>query len=159
MTVDLSRLRHDQYDGFVPKYDYQTYYNQANNSDHLRKLEQQVESLEEQSGQLLNFVHFLFQNFNELVKGTISAGTGTEKDLSEKIACLQSKEKDVCLTRREKDVFELLIKGMCAKEIARELFISETTVITHKKHLKEKFNARNTVELISKASASYAQSE
>ena len=48
------------------------------------------------------------------------------------------------------DVFILLEKGYCAKEIAKSLFISETTVITHKKNLKEKFQAKNTVELISK---------
>ena len=53
------------------------------------------------------------------------------------------------LTKREVDVFNLLSKGLCAKEIAKILFISETTVITHKKNLKEKFKAKNTVELIS----------
>jgi DNA-binding NarL/FixJ family response regulator len=61
------------------------------------------------------------------------------------------KREDPCPTRREKDVLELLVKGLCAKEIANKLFISESTVITHKKNLKEKFNAKNTVELISKA--------
>ncbi len=53
-------------------------------------------------------------------------------------------------TRREKEVLCLLTQGYCAKEIAKRLFISETTVITHKRNLKEKFKAKNTVELISK---------
>ncbi len=53
-------------------------------------------------------------------------------------------------TRREKEVLILLTQGYCAKEIAKRLFISETTVITHKRNLKEKFKAKNTVELISK---------
>jgi DNA-binding CsgD family transcriptional regulator len=55
------------------------------------------------------------------------------------------------LTRREIEVLQLLVKGLCAKEIASSLFISESTVITHKKNLKKKFDARNSVELISKA--------
>jgi DNA-binding CsgD family transcriptional regulator len=56
------------------------------------------------------------------------------------------------------DVCRLLAKGFCAKEIARILFISETTVVTHKRNLKVKFNAKNTVELISKASTLFIES-
>jgi DNA-binding CsgD family transcriptional regulator len=62
-------------------------------------------------------------------------------------------ERNKChITRREMEVLQLLSEGFCAKEIASKLFISETTVITHKKNLKEKFCVKNTAELMRKTS-------
>ncbi len=52
------------------------------------------------------------------------------------------------LTRREKEVLNLIAEGMTNNEIAQKLFISTTTVDTHRKNLLEKFNARNTAALI-----------
>ena len=70
---------------------------------------------------------------------------------AEKHLLPEKNEHQPALTKREIEVLDLLVKGLCAKEIADNLFISETTVITHKKNLKKKYNVRNTVELISKA--------
>ena len=55
------------------------------------------------------------------------------------------------LTAQEKKVLCKLAKGMKAKEIADELFVSVNTINTHKAHLLSKFNAANTTELIIKA--------
>ena len=55
------------------------------------------------------------------------------------------------LTRREKDVLKLLAKGLTNTEISRQLFISITTVDTHRKHLLAKLEVGNTALLISKA--------
>lgn len=52
------------------------------------------------------------------------------------------------ITRREKEVLELIADGMTNNEIARQLFISTTTVDTHRKNLLTKFEAKNTASLI-----------
>ncbi|MBS1663810.1 MAG: response regulator transcription factor [Bacteroidetes bacterium] len=52
------------------------------------------------------------------------------------------------LTRREKEVLELIAEGLTNQEIATRLFVSSTTVDTHRKNLLLKLNARNTAELI-----------
>ncbi|MBL7738107.1 MAG: response regulator transcription factor [Chitinophagaceae bacterium] len=52
------------------------------------------------------------------------------------------------LTRREKEVLELIAEGMTNNEIAQKLFISITTVDTHRKNLLAKLEAKNTASLI-----------
>lgn len=62
-------------------------------------------------------------------------------------------EKDIpVLTRREKEVLELIAEGMTNHEIAEKLFISPTTVDTHRKNLMLKFQAKNVAALINLAS-------
>ena len=64
----------------------------------------------------------------------------------------QEKHSDVPLvTRREKEVLELIADGMTNKDIAQKLFISITTVDTHRKNLLTKFGSRNTASLIKTA--------
>ena len=55
------------------------------------------------------------------------------------------------LTRREKEVLELIADGHTNNEIATKLFISVTTVDTHRKNLLAKFEAKNTASLIKAA--------
>lgn len=52
------------------------------------------------------------------------------------------------LTRREIEVLQLIAEGMTNVEMANKLFVSTTTIDTHRKHLLEKFNAKNTAALI-----------
>lgn len=52
------------------------------------------------------------------------------------------------LTRREKEVLELIAEGMTNNEIAMKLFLSSTTVDTHRKNLLSKLSAKNTAELV-----------
>jgi len=52
------------------------------------------------------------------------------------------------LTTREIEVLQLIAKGMTNAEMAEKLFVSATTIDTHRKHLLEKFNAKNTAALI-----------
>ncbi len=56
------------------------------------------------------------------------------------------------LTRREKEVLILIAEGLTNHEIADKLFISTTTVDTHRKNLLAKFNVKNTATLIRMAS-------
>ncbi len=59
---------------------------------------------------------------------------------------------DFRLTKREKEILRHIANGYSAKEIASNLFISESTVVTHRKHLLHKFEVKNVAELIKKAS-------
>jgi len=55
------------------------------------------------------------------------------------------------LTRREKEILKLVIEELTTDEIAEKLFISSTTVISHRKSLLRKLNAKNTAGLVKAA--------
>ena len=61
-------------------------------------------------------------------------------------------ENIITITRREKEVLELIAEGMTNNEIGQKLFISSSTVDTHRKNLLIKFEAKNTASLIHLAS-------
>lgn len=55
------------------------------------------------------------------------------------------------LTRREKEILQLITEELTTDEIAEKLFISPTTVISHRKSLLRKLNAKNVAGLVKKA--------
>lgn len=59
---------------------------------------------------------------------------------------------NIVLTRREKEVLELIAEGMTNNVIAQKLFISPSTVDTHRKNLLAKLDVKNTASLIRIAS-------
>ncbi len=59
--------------------------------------------------------------------------------------------KTIILTRREKEVLHLIADGMTNNMIAEKLFISSTTVDSHRKNLLAKFEVKNTASLIRNA--------
>ena|SRR5688572_17936727 len=130
------------------------------NSVVLNRMKERVEALEELNDHLHYYIYFLIENLPDLIIKTIQSGSGINETLDiincqyqvNRFESLSQKTKCIVPipTRRENEVLDLLEKGYGAKEIAARLFISETTVITHKKNLKKKFDAKNTVELISK---------
>lgn len=71
-------------------------------------------------------------------------------DASEMVKNIEIQDVPV-LTRREKEVLQLIANGLTNAEMAAHLFVSPTTIDTHRKHLLEKFNARNTATLIKMA--------
>jgi len=90
---------------------------------------------------------------NELMEaiGTVIKG---KSYLSHEVAQTLRKEhgEDVpVLTRREKEVLDLIANGFTNNEMAQKLFISITTVDTHRKNLLTKFNVKNTALLIKAA--------
>jgi DNA-binding NarL/FixJ family response regulator len=52
------------------------------------------------------------------------------------------------LTGREVEVFRLIARGLTNAEIARELFLSDTTVNTHVTHVLQKLNLRDRVQAV-----------
>lgn len=52
------------------------------------------------------------------------------------------------LTRREKEILTLIADGFTNQEIADRLFVSVTTVDTHRKNLLQKLMAKNTAALV-----------
>ena len=71
--------------------------------------------------------------------------------LSHEAAAVVRENKDSqipVITRREKEVLQLIAAGLTNKEIAEKLFISATTVDTHRNRLLSKFDVKNTANLI-----------
>jgi DNA-binding NarL/FixJ family response regulator len=90
---------------------------------------------------------------NELMEA-ISTVIKGKNYLSHEVAQTLRKEhsEDVpVLTRREKEVLELIANGFTNNEMAQKLFISITTVDTHRKNLLTKFSVKNTALLIKAA--------
>jgi DNA-binding NarL/FixJ family response regulator len=54
-------------------------------------------------------------------------------------------------TKREVEVLTLIGEGFSSKQIAGKLFISINTVETHRRHLLEKMEVKNSMELIRQA--------
>jgi DNA-binding NarL/FixJ family response regulator len=66
-------------------------------------------------------------------------------------ALKQTRTNAIVLTRREKEILGLIAGGMTNNEIAARLFVSSTTVDTHRKNLLAKFDVKNTALLIKMA--------
>lgn len=106
---------------------------------------------------------FLLKNSSkeELIDGVKKAHRG-EKVISDALTAkvldslqnpkAKSKSKLIPrLTKREKDVLKLIAEEKTTKEIADELFISTNTVVTHRRNLLVKFDAKTSVGLVKKA--------
>jgi len=52
------------------------------------------------------------------------------------------------LTRREKEVLSLISQGLSDQDISGSLFISPSTVESHRKNLRSKLGARNAAEIV-----------
>lgn len=71
------------------------------------------------------------------------------KEVAESIK--ENDDKKPVLTRREKEILKLIAEGLTSNDIGKLLFISPTTVDTHRKHILEKFKVNNTAILIKTA--------
>ena len=87
----------------------------------------------------------LMNAITEVMKGKLFFSDEAAKTLRKK------EETKVLLTRREIEVLELIAEGMTNNTIAQKLFISITTVDTHRKNLLAKLEVNNTAALIRRA--------
>ena len=58
-------------------------------------------------------------------------------------------EEDKLFTRREREVLLWIADGLTGKEIADKLYLSENTIINHRRNMQEKSNTKNVAELVS----------
>jgi DNA-binding NarL/FixJ family response regulator len=86
----------------------------------------------------------LLEAIREVNKGktylSFEAGQAMRKD--------NSTEKIPLITRREKEILMLIAEGNTNPAIAKKLFISPSTVDSHRKNLLAKMNMKNTASLI-----------
>ncbi len=61
---------------------------------------------------------------------------------------VQAANRGVVITRREKEVLALIANGQTNQEIATMLYVSVSTVETHRKNLLQKLQAKNTAALV-----------
>jgi len=90
------------------------------------------------------------EQYEKALKKVSEGQTFFSKEILDKIKSTEQSE-TIKLTPREKEVLSLVANEMTNQEIAVELFVSPTTVISHRKRLLQKFNARNTAGLIKRA--------
>ena len=90
----------------------------------------------------------------ELLKGIEMAAQRKSYMSHEAAVTFRSQDANelLVLTQREKEVLEWIASGLTNQQIADKLFISSTTVDTHRKNLLEKFAAKNVASLINLAS-------
>ena len=55
------------------------------------------------------------------------------------------------ITTREKEIIHLIINEYSSKEIARKLYISITTVHSHRKNIRRKMGVKNVAGVVRKA--------
>lgn len=124
-------------------------YPALNTTAFAQSLEERVEQLESQNSLLLRLVTYLKDFFPEMGRTlSLTGASKNHRQEAETAACKNNAK--AMVTKRELEVLRLIAEGFSAKEIADKLFISQTTVITHKKNLKEKLGVRNTAELVRK---------
>lgn len=75
-----------------------------------------------------------------------AAGTWHQPSASRSYKKTQNTEASV-LTPREKEVLRLVVSGYINKEIASQLHVSLTTIISHRKNLTEKLKTRSVSAL------------
>ena len=89
----------------------------------------------------LKSVHKGEKYFSKAVTDSLMAGM---------VAPRQPKSTDFIqkITRREKEILKLIVEELTTDEIAERLFISNSTVMTHRKSLLRKLNAKNSAGLV-----------
>ncbi len=94
-------------------------------------------------------------DINDITEGIKELLTGKKyfgKGVSELIGSRSSGERtDPVITRREGEILVLIADGLTNQEIADKLFISTSTVDSHRKNLLIKFDAKNTAALVKTA--------
>lgn len=75
-------------------------------------------------------------------------GNQVVQQLAEENERLKSQLKFVRLSDREKEIMKYIVHGYTSKEVANKLSISKLTVDTHRKHIQQKLEAENMVQIV-----------
>ena len=87
----------------------------------------------------------IYEAIHAAYKGKLYLSMDINPGMFEKV---EKKTTEIILTRREKEILALIAEGYTNPEIAEKLFVSNSTVDTHRKNLLLKLNAKNTATLI-----------
>lgn len=98
-------------------------------------------------GMVMNIDHYKKENPVIQVIDKIDMNHNTSETVFKKAYYLN--EENQVFSRREKEVLLWVADGLSSKEIANKLFISEGTVINHRKNMLMKSGCRNVAELMS----------
>lgn len=93
-------------------------------------------------------VRDITEGIRQVMGGNVYFGLGV-KNLMEGHPVSGSSEP--VITRRESEILRLIADGFTNQEIADRLFISSSTVDSHRKNLLVKFNSKNTAALVKTA--------
>lgn len=77
-----------------------------------------------------------------------------KKNTYENINAIYNSQKSNCsdlLTKRELQCLIFLSEGLNSKEVARNMYISDDTVISHSRSIRRKLNSRNITQAVTKA--------
>jgi len=88
------------------------------------------------------------EGIKKVMAGEIYYGIGV-KELISRRSCGETN--DIIVTRRESEILKLIADGFTNQEIAERLFISTSTVDSHRKNLLLKFDAKNSAMLVKAA--------
>jgi len=99
-------------------------------------------------GMVINVDHFKNENpVIQVIDKLSSHPDETPETVYKKTFYLH--EEDKLFTAREKEVLLWTADGLTSKEIGEKLFLSENTIINHRRNMQAKSNTRNMAELIS----------
>ncbi len=57
-------------------------------------------------------------------------------------------DRKACLSKRETEVLRAISYGQTVFEIAKEIYLSHHTIVSHKKNLMQKLHAKNIAHLV-----------
>ncbi|MBN9386106.1 MAG: helix-turn-helix transcriptional regulator [Chitinophagaceae bacterium] len=99
-------------------------------------------------GMVINVDHFKNENpVIQVIEKLSSHPDKMPETVYKKVFYLH--EEDKLFTAREKEILLWTADGLTSKEIAGKLFLSENTVINHRRNMQTKSNTKNVAELIS----------
>lgn len=134
-----------------------------NNVDKTVRFQYQIKSRDDQ-WKFISHEQFCFEFRNQLFVTNLVSDVSEKESI--KFYLLQHHRLEVeipnfkhvlsekCISKREQEVLQLIGKGYSSREIAENLCISSHTAISHRKSLIDKFNVKNTAQLIQVASKS-----
>jgi len=92
------------------------------------------------------------KDITEGIKQVMEGGSYFGKGVKELMTSRFSKDSSVpMVTRRESEILKLIAEGLTNQEIAEKLYISTSTVDSHRKNLLLKFDVKNSAALVKSA--------